>query len=206
MPTTRHLNRARRQLSSVDPVLARVIERVGPCRLGERAGTDPFKALIQSIASQQLATKAADTIFRRVCALFPEGLPSAPGLVATSDEALRSAGLSRPKVAYLRDLAAHVLDGRLDLAGLRHLEDEEVLRQLTAVKGIGTWTAEIFLMFRLGRLDVLPALDLGLMRAAQQVYGLRNRPTPDRLQKLGEAWRPYRSVACWYLWASLDGE
>jgi 3-methyladenine DNA glycosylase/8-oxoguanine DNA glycosylase len=206
MPTVTHLNRARRHLASVDPVLAKVIRRVGACRLGQHAGTEPFKALVQAIASQQLATKAAETIFRRVCALFPDGHPSPDGLGALSDDSLRSAGLSRPKIGYVRDLSAHVLDGRLDILGLSHLDDEEVLQQLTAVKGIGTWTAEVFMMFRLGRLDVLPALDLGLMRAAQQVYGLRRRPTPERLRRMGEGWRPYRSVACWYLWAALDGE
>ncbi len=196
--------RARRHLIGVDPVLASLIRRVGPCRLGHGISTDPFTALINAIASQQLSIKAAETIFRRVCALFgPDGVASAPGLAAITDEDLRAAGLSRPKIRYLRDLACHVQDGRLDFRHLSSLDDEEALARLTAVKGIGVWTAEIFLMFRLGRLDVLPADDLGLLRATQQVYGLRTRPTPKRLRRMGEAWRPYRSVAAWYLWASL---
>jgi DNA-3-methyladenine glycosylase II len=120
-----------------------------------------------------------------------------------SDEEIRSVGFSRPKVSFIKDLAAHVLDGRLDLKGLKKHPDDEVMRQLVAVKGIGRWTAEIFLMFRLGRLDVLPADDLGLMNAAHHAYKMRKRPTPDRLRKLGETWRPYRSVAAWYLWQSL---
>lgn len=180
------------------------MRRVGPCRLGHAVSGDPFTALINAIASQQLSVKAAETIFRRVCALFaPDGVPSPVGLAAISDDDLRAAGLSRPKIRYLRDLAGHVQDGRLDFRHLASLDDDEALVRLTAVKGIGVWTAEIFLMFRLGRLDILPADDLGLLRATEQVYGLRTRPTPKRLRRMGEAWRPYRSVAAWYLWASL---
>ena len=119
------------------------------------------------------------------------------------DEEIRRAGFSRPKVTFIKDLASHVQDGRLDLKGLARHADEEVMRQLVAVKGIGRWTAEIFLMFKLGRLDVLPADDLGLMNAAHRAYRMRKRPTPDKLRKLGETWRPYRSVAAWYLWQSL---
>jgi 3-methyladenine DNA glycosylase/8-oxoguanine DNA glycosylase len=197
---------ARRHLLRVDSRLAPVIRRVGPCRLDHRQSVDPFAALIHSIASQQLSASASATIFRRVCELFSGSTPTPAGIAALDDERLRSAGLSRPKIRYLRDLAMHVSDGRLNLADMHHLSDREVLDHLTAVKGIGVWTAEIFLMFRLGRLDVLPADDLGLMRAAQKVYGLRKRPTPERLRKIGEPWRPYRSVGCWYLWASLSQE
>ncbi len=160
-----------------------------------------------SIASQQLSTKAADTIFRRFCDLFPPDRRPTPDRVMTlTDDQIRAVGYSRPKVSFIKDLAGHVLDGRLDLKGLTKHPDDEVMRQLVAVKGIGRWTAEIFLMFRLGRPDILPADDLGLMNAVQRAYGKRKRPTPQQLRKMGEAWRPYRSVAAWYLWASLTSE
>ncbi len=183
--------------------MAALIRRLGPCRLGHGISGDPFTALINSIASQQLSVKAAATIFGRVCALFPDGVPTPAGLARISDDALRAAGFSRPKIRYVRDLSEHIEDGRLHFASLASLSDEEATKRLTAVKGIGVWTAEIFLMFRLGRLDILPADDIGLLRAARQVYGLRTRPTPARLRRMGELWRPYRSVAAWYLWASL---
>lgn len=158
-----------------------------------------------SIASQQLSTKAAATIFSRFCDLFPPDRQPRPERVMTlTDDQIRAVGFSRPKVGFIKDLAAHVLDGRLDLAGLKKHSDDEVMRQLVAVKGIGRWTAEIFLMFRLGRADILPADDLGLMTAAQRIYRMRKRPTPEQLRKRGEPWRPYRSVAAWYLWASLS--
>jgi DNA-3-methyladenine glycosylase II len=161
-------------------------------------------ALAEAIASQQLSVKAADTIFGRFCALFaPDNIPDAPRLVALDDAVIRAAGFSRAKTVFLRDLAAHVIDQRLQLDGLAELDDDRVLEQLTAVKGIGVWTAEIFLMFRLLRPDVFPADDLGLVKAAQKVYGLRQRPTRKKLLKMAEAWRPYRSVAAWYLWRSL---
>ncbi len=198
---------ARRHLMKVDPRLGAVINRIGPCRLHSVAPRDPFEALTLSIASQQLSTKAAATIFGRFCALFPPNRRPTPHRVMTlGDDEIRGVGFSRPKVAFIKDLAAHVLDGRLDLKGLKKHPDDEVMRQLVAVKGIGRWTAEIFLMFRLGRPDILPADDLGLMNAAHRIYGTRKRPTPEQLRKRGEAWRPYRSVAAWYLWASLaDG-
>jgi DNA-3-methyladenine glycosylase II len=196
---------ARRHLAKADPKLGLVIKRIGACKLHGVAPRDPFEALCMSIASQQLSTKAADTIFGRFCDLFPPDRRPAPERVMTmTDDQIRGVGFSRPKVAFIKDLASHVLDGRLDLAGLRKHPDDEVMRQLVAVKGIGRWTAEIFLMFRLGRPDILPADDLGLMNAVHRVYGLRKRPTPDQLRKMGEAWRPYRSIAAWYLWASLS--
>jgi 3-methyladenine DNA glycosylase/8-oxoguanine DNA glycosylase len=165
---------------------------------------DPFVALTRSIASQQLSMKAAETIFNRLCDLCPpDRQPTPERLLALSEDQIRAVGYSRPKAGFLKDLAARVVDGRLDLHGLNSRPDEDVLQELTAVKGIGRWTAEIFLMFRLGRPDVLPADDLGLLNATQRAYGLRKRPTPDRLRKMGEAWRPYRSVAAWYLWTSL---
>jgi DNA-3-methyladenine glycosylase II len=195
---------ARRHLMRADPKLGIIIKKVGPCELHVAGPRDPFETLTRSIASQQLSTKAADTIFGRFRDLFPNGKPMPHGVMTLTDDQIRATGFSRPKVGYIRDLAAHVLDGRLDLKDLRKHSDEEVMRQLVAVKGIGRWTAEIFLMFRLGRPDILPADDLGLMNAAHRAYGLRKRPTPEQLRRLGEAWRPYRSVAAWYLWASLE--
>jgi DNA-3-methyladenine glycosylase II len=197
---------ARRHLMKSDPKLRDVIKRIGPCRLHAAAPGDPFEALCRSIASQQLSIKAAETIFRRFCALCAEGRPTPEGVMRLSDDQIRAAGFSRPKVTFLKDLAAHVLDGRLDLDGLDDHPDEEVMRQLVAVKGIGRWTAEVFLMFKLGRQDVLPADDLGLMNAVHRVYRLRKRPDARRLRQLGEAWKPYRSIAAWYLWASLDSD
>jgi DNA-3-methyladenine glycosylase II len=196
---------ARRHLMRTDPRLAAIIKRVGPCELHAVAPKDPFEALCMSIASQQLSTKAADTIFRRFCDLFPpDRRPSPERVMTLTDDEIRGVGFSRPKVGFIKDLAARVLDGRLDLPGLTEHPDEEVMRQLVGVKGIGRWTAEIFLMFRLGRPDILPADDLGLMNAVHRAYGLRKRPDAKRLRKMGEAWQPYRSVASWYLWASLN--
>ena len=161
-----------------------------------------------SIASQQLSTKAAATIFRRFCGSVPARPQTDPRACDDADRRSRYApcGFSRPKVSFIKDLAGHVLDGRLDLKGLKKHPDDEVMRQLVAVKGIGRWTAEIFLMFRLGRPDILPADDLGLMNAVHRAYGLRKRPDAKKLRKMGEAWRPYRSVAAWYLWQSLRSE
>jgi DNA-3-methyladenine glycosylase II len=188
-----------------DPKLRDVIKRIGPCELHAFAPKDPFETLCMSIASQQLSTKAAATIFGRFKELFPPDRKPTPDRVMTlTDDEIRATGFSRPKVTFIKDLAAHVLDGRLDLAKLRKHSDDEVMAQLVAVKGIGRWTAEIFLMFRLGRPDILPADDLGLMNAVHRAYGLRTRPDAKQLRRMGEAWRPYRSVAAWYLWRSLE--
>ena len=187
-----------------DPKLSHIMKRIGPCELHSAAPKDPFVTLCLSIASQQLSTKAAATIFRRFEDLFPGRKPTPDRVLATTDDELRACGFSRAKAAFVKDLAAHVRDGRLNLKGLRKHSDDEVMRQLVAVKGIGRWTAEIFLMFRLGRPDILPADDLGLMNAVHRAYGLRKRPDAKKLRLMGEAWRPYRSVASWYLWQSLD--
>jgi DNA-3-methyladenine glycosylase II len=194
---------ARRHLMKADPKLGLIIKRVGPCTLHAFAPSDPFETLCMSIASQQLSTKAAATIFGRFCALFPKRRPTPARVMTLTDEEIRAVGFSRPKVSFIKDLSARVLDGRLDLKGLKKHPDDEVMKQLVAVKGIGRWTAEIFLMFRLGRPDILPADDLGLMNAAHRIYGLRKRPDAKQLRKMGEAWQPYRSVAAWYLWQSL---
>ena len=188
-----------------DATLRDVIKRIGPCELHAAAPKDAFVALCMSIASQQLSVKAAATIFRRFEDRFPPDRRPTPDRVMTlTDDEIRACGFSRPKVSFIKDLAARVIDGRLDLKGLKKHPDDEVMRQLIAVKGIGRWTAEIFLMFRLGRPDILPADDLGLMNAVQRVYRLRKRPDAKKLRAMGEAWSPYRSVASWYLWQSLN--
>ena len=194
---------ARRHLMKCDATLRDVIKRVGPCGLHAAAPRDPFETLCVSIASQQLSTKAAATIFGRFADLFPNRKPTPERVMTLSDAQIRATGFSRAKVLFIKDLAAHVLDGRLDLKRLKKHSDEEVMQQLVAVKGIGRWTAEIFLMFRLGRPDVLPADDLGLMNAVHRAYRLRKRPDAKKLRQMGEMWRPYRSVASWYLWQSL---
>jgi DNA-3-methyladenine glycosylase II len=199
--------KARRLLMRRDPVLAALIRQIGACRMAERQRSDHLSALVQAIVSQQLSTKAAATIFGRLMALMPGGALRAPADIdGLTDAQLREAGLSRQKIGYLRDLSARLGDGRLTLHDLEALADEQVIERLTAVKGFGRWTAEMFLMFRLHRPDVLPAGDLGIMTAMQRVYGMRTRPDAKRILRIGEAWRPYRSVASWYLWQSLRNE
>ena len=187
-----------------DPVLAPVIRKYNKTTLVDAPVLDPFPALVRTITSQQLSTKAAATIHRRVCELMPGGAPVPEALTAIADEQLRGAGLSRQKVAYLRDLAAKALSGEFPLHDLSHLDDEQVIEAITKVKGLGRWSAEMFLMFRLRRPDVLPVDDLGIVTAIQRLYGLRKKPKPDRIRKIAEPWRPYRTVACWYLWRSLE--
>jgi DNA-3-methyladenine glycosylase II len=175
--------------------------------MAERQRNDHLTALTGAIVSQQLSTKAASTIFGRFAALFPDAqIPHAAAIHEVSDAALRGVGFSGQKVGYLRDLCARIVDGRLVLDELDVLGDELVIERLTAVKGFGRWTAEMFLMFRLHRPDVLPVGDLGIVNAIQRLYKLRSRPNPKRILAMGEAWRPYRSVACWYLWQTLRNE
>jgi DNA-3-methyladenine glycosylase II len=195
--------RARRHLSRRDPVIGGLMRTHGKCGLADAQHGDPFGALMKAIVSQQLSTRAAHTIFTRLLVLF-EGVPTPQALAALTDTQLRGVGLSGQKLRYMRDLAGKVQDGSLPLHALDAMTDEEVIASLTQVKGIGRWTAEMFLMFRLHRPDVLPVDDLGIVKAVQKAYGLRKLPSPDRLNKIGEAWRPYRSVACWYLWRSLS--
>jgi DNA-3-methyladenine glycosylase II len=197
--------RARRVLMRRDPILSALIKRIGPCGMAERQRKDHLTALVGAIVSQQLSTKAAATIFGRFVALFPDAvIPGADAIRVLDDQALRGVGLSGQKVGYLRDLCSRIVDGRLVLDELDALDDEAVIERLTAVKGFGRWTAEMFLMFRLHRPDVLPVDDLGIVTAIQRVYKLRKRPDAKRVLKMGEAWRPYRSVASWYLWQSLQ--
>ena len=196
--------RARRALMRRDPILGAAIKRIGACGMAERQRRDHLSALVGAIVSQQLSTKAAATIFGRFLALFPENqIRGAAAIDALEDATLRSVGLSGQKVGYLRDLCARITDDRLRLEELDGLPDELVIERLTSVKGFGRWTAEMFLMFRLHRPDVLPVGDLGIVNAVKKLYGLRKPPDPKRILKIGDAWRPYRSVACWYLWQSL---
>jgi len=195
--------KARRVIARRDPVMRDLMRAHGPCGLASRQHVDPFKALVRAIVGQQLSTKAAATIFSRFEGLF-DAFPSHVDLRAISDARLRSVGLSGQKTAYLRDLCRHIEEGLLTLSTLDRMDDEGIVDALTQVKGVGRWTAEMFLIFRLQRPDVLPVGDLGIVKAVQRAYRLRTAPTPDRLTRIGAAWRPYRSVACWYLWASLD--
>jgi DNA-3-methyladenine glycosylase II len=197
------VSRATRHLRRVDPVLAGIMRQVGPCLYSVRRHESPFAALARAVVYQQLAGAAAATIHRRVLAAVGGGEPRPEDVLRTSDEALRAAGLSRQKLSYLRDLAQKAQDG-LPLERLARLSDERVIQALVGVKGIGRWTAEMFLMFRLGRLDVLPVDDYGIRKAMQRAYRWRSLPKPERMRRAAEPWRPFRSVACWYLWRSLD--
>lgn len=198
--------RATRLLGQRDPVLRTLVRKHGRCGLGDQH-TDPFEALVTSIISQQLSTKAAATITARFTSLFGgRRFPTPRRVAAMPDDQLRAVGLSGQKLGYIRDLCRRIDDKSLPLASLGTMTDEEVVTTLTAVKGIGRWTAEMFLMFRLQRPDVLPVGDLGIVKAVQKHYRLRKVPTAQRLEKIGENWRPYRSIACWYLWRSLDNK
>ena len=197
-------SRADRLLARRDPVLRALIRQHGPCGLARAHREDPFVAAVEAIVWQQLSGKAAATIYRRVVGLLPAGHVTPAALLAIPEAGLREAGLSRAKAAYIRDLAGRVLDGRLHLDRFEDMDDDAVVAELTAVKGIGRWTAEMFLMFRLQRPDVLPVGDLAIVNAIKRAYRLRKVPTPERMTRIAEAWRPYRSIACWYLWRSLE--
>ncbi len=199
------LRRAVTHLKKCDPVMAGLITRVGPCRYRVREDGTHFAALTSSIIYQQVSGAAAATIQRRLFALYGDRPPQPSELLATPEETLRSAGLSRQKQTYIRDLATHAQNGSLPFDALHAMSDEDVIVALTQVKGIGRWTAQMFLMFRLGRLDVLPELDLGIRNAVRKAYRMRKPPDAKRLQKVGAPWAPYRTVASWYLWRSLGG-
>jgi DNA-3-methyladenine glycosylase II len=185
-------------------VLGVVVRRVGPCVFEARREGTHFDAVLRSIVYQQLSGKAAGTILGRVHAIYGDRSPTPAELLATSEDALRAAGLSRQKQGYARDLAAKVNDGTVPIHELDALGDEEIIDALTSVKGVGRWTAQMFLMFRLGRLDVLPDLDLGVQKGIQLAYGLARLPRPKEVLEIGAKWSPYRSIAAWYLWRSLD--
>ena len=200
---------ASRKLHAADPVLGALIDRVGP--LPARRGQDRpgpgehYAGLVRTIVGQQLSTKAADSIYKRVVAHFGGHPPTPEEVLATDPDELRAAGgLSRAKTGYLRSLAEHVIDGSLELERLGELDDDTVLAELVAVKGLGEWSAHMFLMFSLGRPDILAPGDLGIRKAIQLAYGLDAMPSPAEVTRIGEPWRPYRTTACRYLWRSLD--
>lgn len=222
------MHKAVNHLKKSDPILRSIIERVGPCRM--QFGPAEFHSLAEAVVYQQLNGKAAETIFRRFSALAGEPL-TPKGILKLTDEQLRAAGLSKQKTAYLKDLAAKTANGELDFAHLPGLPDEEVIAHLTQVKGIGIWTAQMFLMFSLKRENVLPTGDYGIRMAMFKHYLDVQRakmakkpspktkssakksgksktkiklPSPEQMEKIAKLWAPYRSVACWYLWRSLD--
>ncbi len=191
-----HLRRA-------DPVMSRIIDRVGPCRLKAGSRGDHFTTLARAIVGQQLSAKAAETIWQRYLALHADPARLAPAdVLAIADERMRAVGMSAAKTASVKDLASRVESGELRLDRISRLPDEKVIQALVPVRGIGRWTAEMFLLFKLGRPDVWPVDDLGIRNALKRHYGLT--PTPAEMRDVAEAWRPYRSVASWYLWRSLD--
>ncbi len=207
MPPARRkfsIRQAAQHLRSVDPILGRLIDEHGPYQ--PRPSADPWSALVRAILFQQLAGAAATAIQRRWFAFYgdAETPPSPEQVLATSDEQFRACGISRQKMSYFRDLALHTSDGRLKLSGLNRMSDEDVTRTLTAVKGVGEWTAHMHLMFHLGRPDVLPVGDLGVRKGMQLAYGLPETPTPKEALGIGARWAPYRSVGSWYMWQVSD--
>jgi DNA-3-methyladenine glycosylase II len=213
--TPDYYQRGRRYLLQKDPMLAGIIRRAGPCRMRAYQEGAAFSALVETIVSQQLSTRVADVIFGRVCALCVDsggngdGIGNSSGLspervLALDPAQLRAAGLSGAKAKYVQELAAKVADRTIALDDLGALPDEEVTRVLSQVKGIGPWSTHMFLIFRLHRPDIWPTGDLAIVRALQRFHGLRKPPSLKRLEKMGESWRPYRSLAAWYLWASLS--
>jgi DNA-3-methyladenine glycosylase II len=196
------LRRARRHLADADPVMARLLSEIGPMPLPLHKGGSAFAYLSRAILAQQISVAAARSIAGRITERF--GWPWEPEhILGASERELRALGLSRQKASYLRDLAAHTRDG-LPLDRLSRLSDERVIEALTVVKGIGRWTAEMYLMFRLARPDVLPVDDLGIRSAMRRAYGMRALAKKERMRRIAEHWRPYRSLACFYLWKSLD--
>ena len=211
--TMRHVVR---HLKKCDPVLATIIEQVGPLRIDRRPAT--YEAMARAIVFQQLAGAAARTIFQRLQAACEKAVGGEGGerslyggfkitpesVLALTEEQMRACGLSRQKLSYLRDLAAKTISREVDFERLPDMSDDDVIEHLTRVKGIGTWSAQMFLMFALGRQDVMPTLDLGINNAIRKLYGKRKVPKAKQILKLAEKWRPYRTFACWYLWRSMD--
>ena len=201
--TPEEFARARRALMRRDPILAPLIKKHRKRSPLDAPVLDPFPALVRTITAQQISTKAAATIHGRLVGFMLDGV-TPDALLSLTDAQFRQAGLSRQKIVYLRDLALKAQNGELPLHSLHELDDEAVIDAIVKVKGLGRWSAEMFLMFRLRRPDVLPVGDLGIVTAIQRLYGLRKKPNPARILKIGETWRPYRTVACWYLWRSLE--
>lgn len=189
-------------LKRADPVLSELIEQAGPYKI--RYIQPDFEALVKSIVYQQLSGKAAATIFGRLSAAAGDVRLTPKAVLGLTEEALRALGLSRQKIAYIRDIAGHTRSGALDFTALPRMPDDAAIRALTSLKGVGVWTAHMFLIFALRRKDVLPVGDLGIRAAIQKAYGFEKPPTPAEIEELGERWRPYRTVASWYLWRSLE--
>jgi DNA-3-methyladenine glycosylase II len=200
--TEAQIRSAVRKLKSCDPILDRIIRDKGA--FAPRRHGDPFAALCRAIISQQISTKVARTIEGRFLSLFPRRRPTATRLLAVEDAELRAVGLSGQKMKYMRDLAAHAVSGALRLSRIGEQDDDDVIASLTRVKGVGVWTAQMFLMFVLGRPDVLPVDDFGLKKAVMIQYGFDELPGAEEIQSVAEPWRPYRSIATWYLWRSLE--
>jgi DNA-3-methyladenine glycosylase II len=198
-PATKHLVR-------VDPVMRRLIRKIGPCTLILRVGRSPFESLARAIAYQQLHDKAAESILKRFIALFPgRRFPRPTDVLATNARAMRRTGFSRAKVEALRDLAAKALDGTVPSSRvIKSLDDEAIVERLIAVRGIGRWTIEMLLIFQLGRPDVLPVDDFGVRNGFRIAYRRRTMPTPKEVLRYGERWKPYRTAASWYLWRAAD--
>jgi len=195
------MRKATHHLKKSDPVLAAIIAQVGPCRM--EFGPPEFHSLAEAIVYQQLNGKAAVTIFKRFTDLAGEPL-TPEGILKLTDAQLRSVGLSKQKSSYLKDMAGRASRGELDFSRLPQMSDDEVIRHLTQVKGVGVWTAHMFLMFTLKRPNVLPTGDYGIQMAIKKHYKKRKMPKPEVMAKIAKSWEPYRSVACWYLWRSLD--
>jgi DNA-3-methyladenine glycosylase II len=195
------MRKAINHLKKSDPILRAIVEHIGPCRM--EFGEPVFHSLAEAIVYQQLNGKAAVTIFKRFAALA--GAPvTAEGIAKLTAEEMRSVGLSKQKSSYLRDMAERAIRGELDFARLPEMTDEQVIEHLTQVKGVGVWTAHMFLMFTLKRQDILPTGDFGIRMAIKKHYHKRKLPTPVQMEKIARPWEPYRSIACWYLWRSLD--
>jgi len=203
----RTLTDARAELAAADPVMAELIERLGERSAAQRRRGEPkpdaYGALLRTVVGQQLSSKAARTIYGRILDLFAGKTPTPKQILAASESDLRGAGLSGRKVEYIRDLAAHVQSEELELDRLEQLSDEEVIEEIVAVRGLGRWSAEMFLLFHLERPDIIAGGDLGIRKAIQLSYGMDEMPTPDQVEEIGERWSPNRSLASIYLWESL---
>jgi DNA-3-methyladenine glycosylase II len=193
---------ARKHLTRADPVMRGIIKRVGPLAIEARG--EPYEALLRSVLYQQLAGAAAAAIERRFLALFGDRIPEPAQLATASDEALRGVGLSRQKASYVRSIAEHFASGELSNRKIRHSSDEDVIEEVTRIKGIGRWTADMLLMFCLGRGDVLPVGDLGVRNSMRAAYNLDDPPDVETMMRIAECWRPYRSAGTWYLWRRGD--
>jgi 3-methyladenine DNA glycosylase/8-oxoguanine DNA glycosylase len=196
--------RALRHLRASDPALAAIIDRVGTYRLVPRTDGTHFDYVVRCIVGQQLSGKAAQTIYQRLLDLYGGRGPAPAELLKTPDGKLRAVGLSGRKVEYVKELSARAHRREIDIERLHEMTDEAVMETLVQVRGIGRWTAQMVLMFRLGRADILPELDLGVQKAAQRLFRMRKLPAPEKLQKIGAKWAPYRTYAAWYLWRSLE--